>query len=140
MEATDLIQWKPEYAVGVTEIDNQHKELMNFVNSLISHSKKNQPGENTYLIKIINSAIDHVADHFKSEEEVLSKTSYEKLADHKKEHKLITAKLLDIKNETKNDKGDIALYNLTVILKDYFMNHILQYDREAKEYFIMGSK
>lgn len=136
--AGELINWDEEYSLGITEIDEQHRELLNFVNDLISHSTDSQIGGNIYLKKIIDAVINHVTHHFWTEEKILAKTDYKKLNDHKMEHEKITAKIIDIRSEMGNEKGEMALYNLTITLREYFLSHILLFDRDAKYYFRAG--
>ena len=134
------INWESEYSVGVAEIDKQHLELLNFVNDLINNSTENQKGLSAYNRKVIEDVINHVAFHFETEERILSKTNYEKFGDHKKEHEKISAKINNIRSEIGNEKSDMALYNLTITLKEYFLSHILLFDKDAAEYFREGEQ
>jgi len=134
----ELLKWDTKYSVGVDEIDAQHKELLDFVNDLINHSIEKQIGGNIYIKKIIDAIINHVTHHFSTEEKLLAKTSYTKLAEHKKEHEKIAARVIDLRREMGNEKGDMALYSLTVTLREYFLIHIVQYDKEACDFFKEG--
>jgi len=134
----DLIGCESEYALGIAEIDAQHRELMDSVNELINQSMEDQIGESIYLKKIIDAIIYHVTRRFGTEERILANTKYEKLEDHKKEHENITAKIVYIRAKTGNEKDEMALYNLTVTFREYFLSHILLYDKAASEFFREG--
>ena len=140
MNENELIHWESEYSVGVEKIDNQHKELMNLINDLISRSVEQAPmgnrGENKkHFLKISALTRDYTLKHFRTEEKILSNTTYGKFEDHKREHEKLTAKMAAIIDELKNTKGEIDLYNLTVNFKEWLLSHILLFDKEAKEYF-----
>ena len=139
MEVTERFNWDIEYSVGVAEIDNQHKELMKLVNNLISHSSDTKTERKLFFHKVIEIANNRLANHFDTEERVLSRTSYEKLTDHKKEHENLTSRVKAIRSEVGSNNEDLALYDLTLILKEYFLSHILLYDKEAKDFFKTGS-
>ena len=140
MKAIDLVNWELDYTIGVSEIDAQHRELINMVNDMIRHSFNSQAERKMYFAKNIISVSSHIARHFDTEERVLVRTSYEKLTEHKKEHEKITGKIKTIRNELGASSGDATLYNLTITLKEYFLSHILLYDKDAKEFFRAGSK
>ena len=140
MRPIELVNWELDYSVDVVELDSQHRELMNLVNDMINHSTDNETERKKYFQRIIFVASSHVAKHFDTEEKVLSRTNYGIFEEHKKEHKKITEKIKAIQDELGNNNGDIALQNLTVTLKEYFLSHILLYDKEAKEFFKAGSK
>ena len=135
MHKIELVHWESEYSVGAAEIDSQHKDLVELINELISHSAQSQSGWKKKFEKSIKSIAAHSSLHFKTEEEILSKTEYKNFADHKKEHERLTGKLKHIINELDNIKWEVELYTLTVSFKEWFLSHILLYDKEAKDYF-----
>jgi len=140
MKTIERVTWEYEYSVGVVEIDNQHKELMNLVNDLINHSTDEKNERKPYLLKAVETASSHLAKHFDTEERVLGKTDYEKMAEHKKEHENLVAKVKAVKNELGNNNEDTVMYNLSITMKEYFLSHILLYDKEAGKYFKTGSE
>ena len=140
MKPVDLVRWELEYSVDVIEIDAQHRELMNMVNDMIHHSTESPAKTKAYLEKAIYTAGSSLAKHFDTEERILNRTNYDKLVDHKKEHENLTSKVKAIFYELGSNSQDIALYDLTVTLKEYFLSHILLYDKAAMEFFKAGSK
>jgi len=138
--SNEFINRDSDFSVGVTEIDTQHQELLGLVNELIDHSQKKQMGGTIYFKKIIDAVINHVTHHFASEEMILSKTDYGNFPDHKMEHDKLIQKIIFIRSEFGNEKGDMALFNLTVALKEYFLSHVLLYDKDAGKFFAEGVK
>ena len=134
-----VLQWESEFSVGVEKIDDQHKEIMDLVNNLTGRSIQSRAGWKKQFERIIKVLADQALIHFQTEEELLSKTGYAGFDDHKKEHERLKAKLTHILNELDNIKWDVELFTLTTSFKEWFLSHILLYDKEAKDYFIAGA-
>jgi hemerythrin len=140
MKPIELMHWKSEYSVGVNKLDDQHIELMNQINELISHSIEDVAEGKHFFEETIDTAIKRTAIHFETEEDLLKETSYEVFEDHKREHEELMAKVESMKQELKKANSVKDLYNLTVNFKEWFLSHILLYDKEAKDYFKTGFK
>ena len=135
MKSLELMHWESEYSVGVKEIDEQHIELMEKINDLISHSINNLDEGVRYFEETMNAVIKGSAIHFRTEENLLIKTDYKVFEDHKKEHDELMAKVESIKSELKKIKVERDLYNLTISFREWFLSHILLYDKEARDSF-----
>ena len=139
-EKDKAIHWKAEYSVEVEEIDTQHLELMSQINELINHSIQNLDEGKKMFKEKMEKAIKHCARHFETEEILLSKTDYKDFDAHKKEHKELLERVENMKGELRKAKDVKYLFNLTVCFKEWFLSHILLYDREAKEFFKAGAE
>jgi hemerythrin-like metal-binding protein len=140
MKTEERVSWQYEYSVEVTEIDTQHRELMDMVNDMIDHSTDPQGERKIFFQGVIGATYNHLAKHFDTEERMLVKAGYDKLAEHRKEHEKLSAKVKDIRSELENNNEDTAMRELIMTFKEYFQSHILMYDKEAKDYFKAGSK
>ena len=138
MKRINFIEWDLEYSVDVPEIDRQHKELMNLLNDAIHHSSGNPMEERAYFNKRIEVSINFIIKHFEMEEQFLSKTKYEKYNEHKMEHKKILEEIQNKKEEIQSNELEVDLKNMTEYLKEWLINHIKEYDKKAKEYFLDG--
>ena len=140
MNYLELIHWKQEFSVGVDEIDAHHREMVDHINALINNSEGSLAGKKKFFRKTMTSIKKLAAKHFKIEEKILSKSKYERLEEHKREHENLSEKINNVKNEIAGIKEDNDLFNLTVNLKEWLLSHILLYDKEAHPYFKTGSK
>ena len=131
----ELMHRESEYSVGVKEIDDQRMELLDKINDLISHSAENLDDGVRYFEETMDAVIKRSAIHFRTEEKLLLKTDYKVFEDHKKEHDELMAKVESIKNELKKIKVERDLYNLTISFREWFLSHILLYDKEARDSF-----
>jgi hemerythrin len=128
----------PEYSIGVAEIDHQHKELLNLINYTIKNCTGNKIEERKYFNKIIDSTIKQMKEHFFTEEGIMEKTNYPKYNDHKEEHEKVIRELSEIVEGIKNETIELKLNEIASFLKNWVLDHILQYDKDAKEYFLKG--
>ncbi|MBF0515834.1 MAG: hemerythrin family protein [Nitrospirae bacterium] len=82
------IQWNNSLATGVDTIDNQHKEIFARISALISLDIENiEPAKKeAELHKVLRFLGGYVLDHFKTEEEFMTKYHYPDYDGHKKEH------------------------------------------------------
>jgi hemerythrin len=136
----ELMHWEQAYSVGVSEIDYQHLELMYQINELISHSIENVNEGKKFFQETMEAVIKQSAIHFETEENLLSKTDYEVFEDHKKEHEDLMAKVENLRQELEKVKEERDLYNLTISFREWFLSHILLYDKEAMDSFKTGAE
>lgn len=123
------IEWSENLSVSYELIDNQHKELINRINTLLTAMAKGQGRDKlSEIIEFIGSYVDI---HFGTEEELMKKHNYPAYESHKNEHKLLIAEFLNKKtlieksNPTSSDV--IKTYNW---LADWLANHIMHTDME----------
>ena len=133
-----FIEWDLAYSVGLSEIDGEHKTLMNLLNEAIHNSSGNKEKERIFFDKKIDKIIEFIEIHYKTEEQYLSKSNYGKYNEHIFEHEYILKIIQKIKDDIINNKMEIDLFNITAHLREVFLNHIKFYDKSAKVYFLEG--
>src|SRR5215469_10558136 len=79
-----VLEWKPEFSVGVTSCDSEHKVLVSTLNSL--HDAMKAGNGRTIIVDVIGKLIHYAKTHFAQEEYLMVKAKYPKLAEHKAEH------------------------------------------------------
>ena len=78
------LEWNDRFAVGVQEIDNQHKELFKRVNSLVdAMTQKKGKDEIANVFKFLEN---YVVAHFGMEERYMAMHSYHDTPSHKAQH------------------------------------------------------
>ena len=135
-----FVEWNADYSVGVSIVDNQHKELINFLNAAVNHSSGNTIEERKYFDKMIHMVIQFFENHFETEEALLSETKYGKFDEHKEEHKKCLEVIKKTVKEIEDNRRIINLFELTAELKEFLLNHIIIYDKKAQDYFKEGEK
>lgn len=126
-----LIVWDESFSVNVGEIDHQHKKLIAFINDLNEAMLAGRGKAATE--KVLEELINYTADHFKFEEDMFAKHSYDETAAHVREHKAFVETALKMQEDFHNGKP--VLVELMKILKSWLMNHILVVDMKYKPFF-----
>ncbi|MFY9326888.1 MAG: bacteriohemerythrin [Georgfuchsia sp.] len=126
MAAPSLIQWSPKLSVGIAIIDQQHQELVRIINELYEAMTTGQ-GRNV-LGDIFNRLVKYTADHFSTEERLMSQHSYPQAVDHKAKHADLVKTALDLQEKFKSGKLSISLDTMT-FLKEWLSKHILVTDK-----------
>lgn len=122
-----MIVWGPNLMVGVQQIDNQHKKLVELVNKL---NDAMVAGHGRDIIgPTLNELVKYTQLHFATEEGLMKLHGYEHTAEHKAEHN----KLLHDVGEFKKrfDAGNSMLsVELLRFLRDWLSRHILGSDKK----------
>jgi len=120
-----LIIWGPKLCVGIEQIDDQHKKLVEIVNKLNDAMVAGHGRE--VIGPTLNELIRYTQYHFSTEERLMAAHGYEHTAEHKAQH----AKLLQDVGEfkTRFDSGNSMLsIELLRFLRDWLSGHILGSD------------
>jgi len=136
MNRIDYVQWDSQYAIGVAEIDNQHKKLFKILNDTIKHSNGNQNDERKYFNRKVRKAERFLKKHFDTEENILSKTKYDRMEEHKAEHNKFYEEIRKSNDEIENNRKEVNLFEATAYIKEWLLNHIKNYDKKADQYII----
>jgi len=121
-----LFVWDDCYETGITEIDQDHKGLVNLINDLYEAM---QDGSGGALLLPIFSALKHYTEtHFAKEESHMVECDVPDQDSHFQEHKLMVEKLADLERRHRKGEAAISLQTLT-FLRDWLKNHICAVDR-----------
>jgi len=121
-----LFDWKPEFSVGVQEIDQQHKKLVSLIGELHSAMKSGRGA--TVLNKILGDLVTYTRVHFDSEEKLMAMHGYPDLQAHKQEHADLTNKVEDFLGKVHSGAVSVTPEVLT-FLKEWLVHHILHTDK-----------
>lgn len=122
---SELITWGPNFYIGIKEIDNQHKVLVDLINKLYTAFGSNS---NRRQIKtVLQELVDYTVYHFGNEENYFKKFGYKDTPAHVDQHKRFVDKIRSFARDF--EKGD-ATVSIDIInfLKDWLINHILKID------------
>jgi hemerythrin-like metal-binding protein len=124
-------EWQDFYAVGVADIDDQHKKIFALVNDLSEHAAAAggagaRRGEWAGLLEYVRS-------HLEKEESLLKKHGYPRLTVQQEDHKTLLSELEDLVR--RGESGHLQGPASTALLKDWIIRHTLLEDRLFKEFF-----
>lgn len=129
--ATTLVTWNDGYALGMAEIDEQHRTLFEIMNKMwraIVHNEKQST-----MVEILHSLELYTVQHFTEEEIFMRSFDYPDFDKHILLHQHFIRKIADEKARVA--KGEKPSLDLLHFLRDWLMNHILAQDKHYADYF-----
>jgi len=127
-----LILWKPEYSVGIQELDKQHQYLIKLYNDLSTAVERGNVSD-SYDQFLIRKLELFALFYFTSEEHMMEIYGYPDLEDHRKEHEGFISRL--------NGFKEISLeYEITLaeeirdFLKEWIVKHSLEKDEKYGQF------
>ena len=123
-----IIAWSNEFALGIDEIDEQHKALVGMINALdASTHGDSSPDSVRGMLGDLN---DYVRDHFAFEERLMAggACSPDLVTRHLGEHAYFRSVLKDLTNDFENERRNVT-GNLIEYLVHWLLHHIVVVDR-----------
>lgn len=122
-----MLEWKPDYSVGVARIDAQHRKLFDYVNELESAMRQGQGRQ--VISKVLRNLAAYTKEHFAAEEGLMRKAEYPDLARHKAVHDGFVAQVAEF--ERRHEAGELSVtVEVVSWLGDWVRNHVLKMDQQ----------
>lgn len=120
-----IIGWGQNYSVGVTELDNHHKQLINMINELYYAMSKDRGQK--LVNDIIKDMLAYAQMHFNIEENYMRKSGYLGSLQHFREHERFVKKAQEMSQ--RSEDGEFVLsFEVIQYLSDWLKCHILESD------------
>lgn len=129
---TEKLAWKDEYSVKVKEIDDQHKQLFEIINNLISIL--NTAPKEDKIVEIVKTIVTFKEVHFATEEKYFTQFHFEGASEHIAAHKTFGEKVAAIQLEHQGDTISFA-FALVDFLEDWLIGHLMHMDQQYVECF-----
>jgi hemerythrin-like metal-binding protein len=129
------MQWKDEYSVGITEIDDQHKGVIEQI-SVINAAIDNREGWSDVFFKL-EKLREHARFHFALEESLMRMHGYPKQAEHVEQHKHFLDKLDQLQMTTLSRQVTMNTINY---VSNWYSDHMQKQDKEFVRYIIDSGK
>lgn len=115
-----FFEWDDSIALGIPVIDEQHKALFGWINTLNAAIKDGDASDT--VGDIIWKLITYVTEHFGEEERLMLSCDYPGLAAHRKEHDQFVARLRDI--QVNHTDGHEMGKHILEFMVDWLICHI----------------
>lgn len=123
-----VLKWSDDLSTGVSEVDNQHKELFVRINNLLDACEQGKGREE--VIKTIDFLEGYVMEHFSMEETYMRKYGYAGYSGHLAEHTEFIKTFSGLKKETIKEGPKVAVVvRLNHLLVEWLINHIRKTDK-----------
>lgn len=119
------MKWTDEYSVGIEELDEQHKHLVNLVNDLHGAMRVGKGRE--VVATVLTELVAYTVYHFQAEERLFEQYEYPERVEHKRQHDDLTAKVAELKEAFDRGKAMITI-EIMDFLSDWLNVHILKQD------------
>ena len=121
-------EWNEIYELGISEIDLQHKKLINISNDLYEVATKGDSNFKITMSKILKNLTDYTVYHFTSEEDFMKKYGYEGVRMHKIAHDNFGSEVTQQikKLETGNQEDFLVFYDY---IANWILTHIAKADK-----------
>lgn len=130
---SNLIEWREQFAIGLPEVDHEHRDLIATINALHARLGPAAPaGEVVGALGDIHSAI---AAHFALEERSMAQLGYPALPAHKADHERLLDEILDILEDVVAADAYSA-GALSSALADWFGLHFRSHDSDLHHWLV----
>jgi len=120
-----LLQWKPEYSVGVESMDVEHQEMIDLINEIYEQLDSNPDADQ--IEQCLGDIFSTVSMHFALEESLMRKSNYAEYQAHKNDHEDLLDQIRDLMDDFDSDTAAGAT-RLEQGLSDWFAGHFATFD------------
>lgn len=128
------VEWQPSFNTNIREVDNQHKQLLDYLNEL---GEAINYQDNLQVEVIIDGLKDYTLSHFAFEEALMEEAGYSYVGPHKHVHQTLIKKVLEF--EDRLGVGEEIIDELYAFLRRWLINHIQRddaaYVKSVQEHF-----
>jgi len=120
-----LLVWQESFSVGIAEVDHEHHELIELINSLHAALGTDRAGERVEAF--LGEIFADISAHFALEERVMRERRYDALVEHKADHERLLDQLRDMMDaQAEGAELDDAVFGDR--LGNWFASHFSTHD------------
>jgi hemerythrin len=143
--------WQDSWAIGIERMDADHREMLRLLNLFFaaSHGRDNSDpeaddpptvptrvgSEPVSLIQRLDDVLEHLRVHFAREENFLQSIGYPSFDEHRSEHALEMAELIELRRELLDRPNQPLDEESAAGIKRWFFNHVIAEDRRYAAYY-----
>jgi hemerythrin-like metal-binding protein len=125
------IVWGDVLSVGIDEIDEDHRKLVDTFN-ILNHAVA-EGESNDYLLAVLDELINCTVWHFSHEERLMLKYGYDQAEEHKREHGELIESAARLKEEILAGDQQVTEKHLE-FLEGWLTEHIFTTDMRLGDY------
>lgn len=127
-----FIYWSENYSVGIKEIDEQHKKLVEMINDLYDAFMNKEHKEK--VEEIVTRMAEYTVVHFNFEEEHFKKFGYIGSQVHIAEHKSFLDHVNLFSRDLTQNKATLT-FKIITFLQKWLLDHIMVSDKKYVKCF-----
>ena len=121
----NLLQWKPEYSVGIQSMDDEHREMIDLINN--TYEKLKSDADADQVEEHLGEILSTISMHFALEERIMQNAGYGEFQAHKDDHEVLLDRLRDLMDDYYDDPASGGS-RLEQGLSDWFAKHFSTFD------------
>jgi hemerythrin len=132
----DLIPaWCDEYSIGVPEVDEQHKALLEHIRKLSDFFRE---GRKLDVQEILKFLAEYAVNHFRTEEKLMKESNYPFAVQHIREHQTFVKYFTKLCEEIEmSEQGSLYVtFRIQLLLVDWLINHTTKTDKHLGVYLL----
>ncbi len=122
------IVWTDEFLVGISEIDEQHRALVDMINGFYAALAGNAAHRQA-LGNLLRGLVDYTKYHFATEERLMQEAQLPLTRPHLRQHQEFVQKVADMADRFSHGRLVLSV-EATTYLRDWLQGHILGTDRQ----------
>jgi hemerythrin len=129
------IMWNESYAIGVEQIDNQHRDLFANVteNLLLAIQMPERYANKQYCISCIVFLKAYVVQHFRDEEDYQKSIGYTGYEAHKEQHSRLAQDVLDFERKLQDSNFSLSTVKRFLgFVLNWLMVHVAEEDAQIR--------
>jgi hemerythrin-like metal-binding protein len=123
------IVWRDQMALGIREIDEDHRALVDLINRLDDLAAAKRLDE-AQLADCLRNLIRYTRDHFEREERLMISARFPGFEKHRDSHQAFGNAILDQAERFVTTPNGTTARDIHGILADWVLQHVLQADRD----------
>lgn len=128
-----LVEWRPEFSLGVPAVDEEHRELINLINDL--HANLFLDDARMTILDFLGELYARISAHFALEEKLMREQDYDEYADHKADHERLLDEIRGLMDGYE-DGSYVDLERFAQALEHWFTEHFKT--RDARLHLRLG--
>lgn len=132
-EQHQLPKWAQGYAIGVSQVDSEHMDIILKFETLYEYMKEGKG--HSYYKELLEFLEDYIEKHFSHEEALHREKQYPLLEEHHAIHEAFKNQIRPFL-ENRSDVTDLTLIRINRFVRDWLLQHILVEDKKFGEFMI----
>lgn len=133
LDTKEFISWSDELSVGLQEIDEQHKILINLINRLFNEAILHK-ADKTVISAILEELVQYTIVHFAVEESLFRIFDYPDTEMHQAHHDKLKQEVSSF--QKKFAGGAVIDIELMNFLRKWLTHHIMMDDKKYTPFFL----
>lgn len=131
-----LIEWREEYATGISGVDYEHEELIALINSV--YAMLDEAPDKASIISCLGEIYGSISSHFALEERWMEQHGYSEYEAHRNDHERLLDDIGSITDELETT-DEFYAERLRERLNDWFLGHFKTHDARLHQFDISGT-